>query len=368
MPDTEAGAPALLHRAQSGDSRAFDELAEAYRAELRAHCYRILGSVHDAEDALQDAMLRAWKGLPGFSGHGTVRAWLYAIATNTALDISKHRSRRELPVEFGPPAGPGAEFEPNATEVPWLEPYPDQWLAPEAFGQAAAAPEARYEQRESIELAFIVALQQLPPLQRAALLLKEVVGFSTAEISTQLGTSPQSVNSALQRARASVRDRQPKPSQQATLARLGEQRIAAIARQYADAIESGDVDTLISMLTQDASWSMPPTPTWFHGREAVRDFLVRFPLRETWRHRTTSANGQLAVGGYLLDPDRQVFVPWVIDVLTFEGENISAVTAFFTAEGLGPADDGGGPGGGGRSGWVPGAEYFPRFGLPASVS
>ena len=363
MPDAEAGAPALLRRAQAGDSRAFDELAEAYRAELRAHCYRILGSVHDAEDALQDAMLRAWKGLPGFGGRGTVRAWLYAIATNTALDISKHRSRRELPMEFGPSAGLGAALEPHATELPWLEPYPDQWLTPEALGQAATAPEARYEQRESVELAFIVALQRLPPMQRAVLLLREVVGFSTVEISAQLGTSPQSVNSALQRARASVRDRKPEPSQQATLARLGEQRIAAIARQYADAIESGDVDTLISMLTQDASWSMPPTPTWFRGRAAVRDFLVRYPLRETWRHRVTSANGQPAVAGYLFDPDRRVFVPWVIDVLTFEGESISAVTAFFTAEGLGPA-------GGGRAqgGWVPGAEYFPRFGLPASVS
>jgi len=168
----------LLDRAQSGDSRAFDELAESHRAALRAHCYRMLGSVHDAEDALQDAMLRAWKGLAGFTGRGTVQAWLYSIATNTALDIATHRSRRELPVDFGPSAELGAELDPASTDVPWLEPYPDQWLA----------PEARYEQRESIELAFIIALQHLPPLQRAVLLLREVVGFSTAEISSQLGS------------------------------------------------------------------------------------------------------------------------------------------------------------------------------------
>jgi RNA polymerase sigma-70 factor, ECF subfamily len=370
MPDAEADTPALLDRARAGDPRAFDELAEAHRAELRAHCYRILGSVHDAEDALQDAMLRAWKGMSGFTGRGTVRAWLYSIATNAALDLAKHRSRRELPMEFGPPAGPGAEFEPNATEVPWLEPYPDQWLAPEAFGRAAAiAPEARYEQRESIELAFIVALQQLPPLQRAVLLLREVVGFSTAEIASQLDTSPQSVNSALQRARACVREQKPQLSQQAALSQFGEQRTAAIARQYADAIERADVDTIISMLTQDASWSMPPVPTWFRGHKAVRDFLVRFPLRETWRHRTTSANGQLAVGGYLFDADRQEFVPWVIDVLTFEGEKISAVTAFFTAEGLGPTGHGSRPyDGAPGSRWVPGVDYFPRFGLPPTVT
>jgi RNA polymerase sigma-70 factor, ECF subfamily len=347
----------LLRLAQSGDSRAFDELAEAYRSELRAHCYRMLGSVHDAEDALQDAMLRAWKGLPGFAGRGTVRAWLYSIATNTALDLATHRSRRELPMDFGPSAAPGAEFDPAATDVLWLEPYPDQWLAPTAFDHAASAPEALYEQRESIELAFIVALQNLPPLQRAVLLLREVVGLSTAEISSQLDTSPQSVNSALQRARASVRDQRPEMSQQATLAGLGEQRVAAIAHQYADAMERGDVDTLISMLTQDASWSMPPYPTWFQGHEAVRAFLSSGPKREIWRHAATRANGQPAIGGYLFDRGKGTFEPWVIDVLTFSGEKISAVTAFLAAE---DADEPGSP----RDPCRPsGAALFTRFGL-----
>jgi len=345
---------ALLRLAQSGDSRAFDELAEAYRSELRAHCYRMLGSVHDAEDALQDAMLRAWKGLSGFAGRGTVRAWLYSIATNTALDLATHRSRRELPVDFGPSAAPGADFDPAATDVLWLEPYPDQWLTPAAFDHGVSAPEALYEQRESIELAFIVALQHLPPLQRAVLLLREVVGLSTAEISTQLDTSPQSVNSALQRARASVRDQRPEISQQATLARLGEQRVLAIAQQYADAMEQGDVDTMISMLTADASWSMPPFPTWFQGEEALRAFLTSGPKRETWRHATTWANGQLAIAGYLLDTDKGTFEPWVIDVLTFEGEKISAVTAFLAAESADPPRD---------PSWITGVDLFTRFGL-----
>ena len=374
--DGQTQSATLVALAQSGDSRAFDQLAETYRAELRAHCYRMLGSVHDAEDALQDAMLRAWKGLAGFTGRGTVRAWLYSIATNTALDIATHRSRRELPVDFGPAAELGAELDPASTDVPWLEPYPDQWLAPDAFEHSAYAtsatsvPEARYEQRESIELAFVIALQHLPPLQRAVLLLREVVGFSTAEISTQLGTSPQSVNSALQRARASVRGQRdqrnqsnqlPEPSQQTTLTRLGEQRTLAIAQQYADAIERGDVDTLISMLTADATWSMPPTPTWFQGHDAVRDFLVRYPLRETWRHQTTSANGQLALGCYLFvpaaDAGNGAFVPWVIDVLTLEGEKISAVTAFLTAEAIAPPQN---------TPHIPGPDLFARFNLPAT--
>ena len=357
MNDATDGA-ALLQLAQSGDSRAFDELAANYRPELRAHCYRMLGSVHDAEDALQDAMLRAWKGLPGFTGRGTVRAWLYSIATHTALDVATHRSRRELPMDFGPSAGPGAELDPPANEVAWLEPYPDQWLVAEAAEYGASAPEARYEQRESVELAFIVALQRLPPLQRAVLLLREVVGLSTAEIADQLATTPQSVNSALQRARASVRDQQPEMNQQAVLRELGEQRVRALAERYADAIERADVQTLISMLTEDASWSMPPMPTWFQGHEAVRDFLVRYPLRRTWRHRTSRANGQLAIGGYLYDPDKAAFIPWVIDVLTLRDGKISAVTAFFGAEGVGPAHN---------AGWVPGADLFTRFGLPATV-
>ena len=324
----------LVRRARDGDSRAFDELIAAHRSELRAHCYRMLGSVHDADDALQDAVFRAWKGLSGFTERGTVRAWLYSIATRTALDLATHRSRRELPVDFGPAAGPDADLDPPSPDIPWLEPYPDRWLD--------SSPDAKFEQRESVELAFVIALQHLPPLQRAVLLLREVLGFSTTEIARQLGTSAASVNSALQRARASVRDRRPDATQRQALDDLGEQRTRALAQRYADAIERADVDTLISMLTADATWSMPPIPTYYRGHEAVASFLRRFPLTRSWKHLPTHANGQLAVGCYMYDHAQRAFLPHCIDVLTLDGDRISAVTAFLGAD-------------------------FPSFGLPLDV-
>jgi RNA polymerase sigma-70 factor, ECF subfamily len=345
---------ALLELAREGDGDAFGELADAYRAELRAHCYRMLGSVHDAEDALQDALLRAWRGLPGFAGRGSVRSWLYSIATNAAIDIARHRSRREYPVDFGPAAGPGADLDEPLTELSWLEPYPDRWLAGDAF----ASPEARYEQRESVELAFIAALQHLPPRQRAVLLLREVVGLSTTEISLQLGTSAAAVNSALQRARETARDRLPARSQQQVLRALGDQRIKAIAERYADAIERGDADALISMLTEDAAWSMPPVPTWFRGRKAIREFLVGYPLTERWKHRTARASGQLAVGCYLPGQGTGGYVPAVIDVLTLDGDQIAAVTGFLTARALQPPRS---------QAWIAGDELFARHGLPTRL-
>jgi RNA polymerase sigma-70 factor, ECF subfamily len=340
---------ALLDLARAGDERAFSELAGAYSAELRAHCYRMLGSVHDAEDALQETLVRAWRGLPRFEGRGSVRSWLYSIATNAALDSARHRSRRELPVSFGSSASPGADLGEPLTDLPWLEAYPDQWLAD--IGQS---PEARYEQRESVELAFVAALQYLPPLQRAVLLLREVVGLSTAEISGQLGISAASVNSALQRARRATRSRLPACSQQTALRLLGEPRTTALVARYADAIERGDADQLISMLTQDATWSMPPTPTWYGGHQAIRNFLVRYPLAERWQHLPTRASGQLAVGCYLLDRPTGRFEPAVIDVLTLEGDKISAVTAFLADPVL--ASTG--------SKWMAGADLFARYGLP----
>ncbi len=354
---TARGVPAdetaLLRLASGGDEAAFGELAGAYRGQLRAHCYRILGSVTDAEDALQEALLRAWQGMPGFQGRGSVRSWLYSIATNAALDIARHRSRRELPVDLGPSAEPGAG--PGARADPlWLEPYPDRWLTHDA----AASPEARYEQRESVELAFMIALQHLPPLQRAVLLLREVAGFSTAEICTQLGSSAPSVNSALQRARAAVRDRLPASSQQSALRALGDRRTRALAERYADALERGDADTLISMLTEDATWSMPPLPVCFRGHGPIRDFLVRSPLTVRWRHHPASANGQLAVGCYLFDSAGQHYLPAVIDVLTLDGSKIAAVTAFLASRALGPEAPGG---------WVTGAQLFSRFGLPPEL-
>jgi RNA polymerase sigma-70 factor, ECF subfamily len=344
----------LLTLARDGDQNAFGELAGAHRAELRAHCYRVLGSLEDAEDALQEALLRAWRGLSGFEGRSSVRSWLYAIATNAAMDVARRRSRRELPVGFGPSGAPDAGVGPSQAEPLWLEPYPDHWLADDG----SSSPEARYEQRESVELAFVVALQHLPPLQRAVLLLREVAGFPTTEIARQLGTSAAAVNSALQRARAAARDRLPARSQQATLRQLGDDRTRALVERYADALERGDADTLVSMLTEEATWSMPPVPTWYGGHENIREFLLGGPLCVRWRHRAAAANGQLAVGCYIYDSGSDRYIPWVIDVLTLEGDKIAAVTAFLTAE----AHESARP-----ESRVTGTELFWRFGLPAEL-
>jgi len=358
----------LLALARDGDEGAFGELAGAYRAELRAHCYRIIGSVADAEDALQEGLLRAWRGLHGFEGRGSARSWMYAIVTNAALDLTRNRWRRELPVSFGPSASPGTDVGAPLTEQPWLDPYPDHWLA----DNTRLSPEARYEQRESVELAFMVALQHLPPLQRTVLLLREVVGFSTAEIAEQLATTPQAVNSALQRARGALRNRLPATSQQSALRTLGDQRTRELVERYADAIEHGDADTLISMLTDDASWSMPPVPTYFRGHDAVRQFLVSSPLNYRWKHVPVRANGQLAVGCYLLDQARDAFIPAVLDVLTLDGTKIAAVTGFLAAAVSSELPPPGDPEVNGhdvpeasaRGTWISGPQLFSRFGLP----
>jgi RNA polymerase sigma-70 factor, ECF subfamily len=343
----------LLRLARDGDEGAFGELVEPHRAQLRAHSYQMLGSVHDAEDALQEALLRAWRGLAGFEGRSSVRSWLYSIVTNAALDITRHRSRRELPVDFGPAAGAADRLDAVVTDPVWLEPYPDRWLT----GDAGSSPEAAYEQRESMELAFIVALQKLPPLQRAVLLLREVVGFSAAETADQLGASVASVNSALQRARATVRSGRPDRSQQETLRTLGDQRTRAIIGKYMEAMERGDADALVSMLTADATWCMPPIPTWFTGHELLREFLLRYPCAVGWKHVPIRANGQLAVGCYLFEPDTGRYVAAVIDVLTLDGDKIRSVVGFHTY--AHDAADG--------ADWAASAEVFARFGLPAEV-
>src|SRR3954469_2573691 len=203
----------LLDAARNGDEAAFAKLIDPFRGELHAHCYRMLGSVHDAEDALQETLLRAWRALARFEGRSSLRSWLYTIATNTCLNAIERRPKRVLPVDYGPAADPhGGPGEPLAESV-WMEPYPDERLGLE---DGLAGPEAQYEQRESVELAFIAALQHLPANQRAALILREVLGFSAKEVADALDTSVASVNSALQRARASVEERVPEQTQQET--------------------------------------------------------------------------------------------------------------------------------------------------------
>src|SRR5436853_5045013 len=211
--------PGLLQAARDGDEDAFRRLVEPRRGELQAHCYRMLGSVHDAEDALQEALLRAWRGLSRFEGRSSLRSWLYRIATNTSLDAIQKRPKRVLPIDYGPAADPHMGPGEPVIESVWVEPYPDEKLGLE---DGFAAPEARYEQRESVELAFVAALQNLPANQRAVLILREVLGFSAREVAETLETTVPAVNSALQRARKTVDERLPEQSQQATLRSLGD--------------------------------------------------------------------------------------------------------------------------------------------------
>jgi RNA polymerase sigma-70 factor, ECF subfamily len=319
----------LLEAAREGDEGAYNRLVEAHRSELHAHCYRMLGSVHDAEDALQEALLRAWRGLPKFEGRSSLRSWLYRIATNTSLNLIEKRPKRVLPVDYGPAADPHDGPGDPLVESVWVEPYPDERLGVE---DGFAAPEARYEQREAVELAFIAALQHLPPNQRAALILREVLGFSAKEVAETLDTTTASVNSALQRARKTVDDRLPDQSQQATLRALGDDGLRELVDGYVDAWDRSDVEAVVGMLTEDATFAMPPMSTWFGGHAEIAEFLAGWPLSGTWRWRPLQvrANGQVALAYYSWDPDEESFLPFALNVLTLRGDKISDVTAFIT--------------------------------------
>ena len=320
----------MLDAARGGDEQAFARLLDPYRSELHAHCYRMLGSVHDAEDALQDALLRAWRGLAKFEGRSSLRSWLYTICTNTCLNLIERRPKRVLPIDYGPAVDPHDGLGLPPLEEVWVEPYPDQGLALE---DSYSVPDARYDVRESVELAFVAALQNLPANQRAALILREVLGFSAQETADSLETSVASVNSALQRARKTVDERLPDESQQATLRALGDGQIREVVDGYMDALSRGDVEAMIGMLAEDAAWSMPPLPAWFSGHEALRDFLHGGPLSGEWRwrHVPGHANGQPAVGSYAWYEPDQTYRPFALDVMTLSGDGkIKAVTSFIT--------------------------------------
>jgi RNA polymerase sigma-70 factor, ECF subfamily len=318
----------LIESARQGDEFAFQAIVEPYRRALHAHCYRMLGSAHDAEDALQDTLLRAWRGLPRFEGRSSLRSWLYRIATNVCLKQIQRRSKRVLPVDYGAAADPHEGPAPPLAESTWLEPYTDP--AHEADG-GLAAPDARYEQRESIELAFVAALQHLPPRQRAVLILRDVFGFSAAEVGEALHAAPDAIHSILQRAHRAVDERLPERSQQATLRSLGDEHLRRLVDSYVEAWENGDVDAILAMLTDDAVLAMPPRPSWFQGREAVGAFLAVWPLAEgrRWRLVPTVANGQLAFTNYLWDSERGLYREQAIQVLTLaEDGRIRDLTAF----------------------------------------
>jgi RNA polymerase sigma-70 factor (ECF subfamily) len=327
---TQATGRALLAAARRGDEDAYRRLLEPHRTELHAHCYRMLGSVHDAEDALQDALLRAWRGLSRFEERSSLRSWLFRIATNACLNTIERRTPRQLPIGYGPAGDPYEAGEQPLVESVWIEPYPDGQLG---LADGLAAPAARYEQRESVELAFVAALQLLPARQRATLIMREVLGFSAREVAQSLETTVAAVNSALQRARKAVAEHLPEQSQQTTLRALGADDVQALVREYADAMERGDVDAVVALLTEDATWSMPPWASWYRGHAAIELFLRENALNcRAWRHVPARANGQVAVGCYLLNAERRTYLPGVLDVLTLDGARITAVTAFVTPE------------------------------------
>jgi len=321
----------LIGRARRGDEGAYRTLVERYRGELHAHAYRMLGSVHDAEDAMQDALLRAWRGLPRFDGRSALKSWLYRIVTNTCLDLIKKRPKKVLPIDHGPPGdahdGPGVPL----TESIWIEPYPD-----EALADGRAAPEARYEQRESVELAFVAALQHLPARQRAVLILREVLGYSASEVADTLETSAPAVNSALQRARKTIDETLPERSQAQTLRALGDDRVTEMVESYMEAWERGDVEAVTAMLAEDAAITMPPMASWFRG-EGVEIFLREWAFsgrvydlegRRSVRVLRASANGQPAIGTYAWNDEARAHLPTVLQVLSFDGDRITEITGF----------------------------------------
>jgi RNA polymerase sigma-70 factor (TIGR02960 family) len=274
----------------------FEQLVAPHRAELLAHCYRMLGSVHDAEDALQESLVRAWRGLDSFDG--SLRPWLYKIATNRCLTMLEKRSRRELPADLSP----GAPL----SEVAWLTPYPTD-----------LDPASTVERQEGIRLAFVAALQHLSPTQRAVLVLREVLGFSAAEVAGQLGTTVAAVNSGLQRARRTVAARP---------AIRRDPGSKDLADRYAAAWEAADVDGIVALLAADATYSMPPRPEWYRGPAAIRAWLLSEPLKHQWRFRPARANGQFAHGTYRW---AEGVWQWIsLDVLSFSGNHIAEVVSF----------------------------------------
>ena len=304
----------------------FREL-EPYRRELHAHCYRMLGSVHDAEDAVQETLINAWRALDRFERRSTVRTWVYAIATNVCMRMIERRPARVLPVDYGPAHDPHEPLVAPVTEAVWLEPYPDNGLG--ADNGSTGAPEARYEQREAIELAFIAALQHLPTRQRAVLILRDVLGFSGAEVAGMLETTPASIYSLLQRANATLGTKLPSRSQQATLRALGDDELSALVGRYIRAWEENDVDALVELLTDDVTVSMPPTPSWIRGRDATRHFLRSMPLsgRIGWRLVQTSANGHVAMGEYRRD-ETGFYRLFGVVVLTLLDDKVSGIVAY----------------------------------------
>ena len=330
------GAPEII----AGDERSFQAAVEPERARLLAHCYRMTGSLADAEDALQEGLLRAWRALDSFDGRSRFSTWLYRIVTNACLTLVERRPRRTLPLDTGfASTDPADAAAPPTPEPEWLGPYPDD-----------AA-----EDRETLELAYVAALQHLPPNGRAALLLTEVLGYSAQEAAGMLDTSTASLNSAIQRARKAVDERVPPVTQQATLRALGDAELNDRVGRFLAAMDAADVDGVVALLAADATWSMPPQPAYFAGHEAIAAFLVQNPFKWfQWRHRPITLNGQPAGAAWSLTEDG-VWLAHSLNVLEFRGREISAVTSFLDVTRRGVDS------------FTPITGLFERLGLPATL-
>jgi len=314
--------------ARAGGEGAFLSLAGPLRRELQAHCYRMVGSLHDAEDLVQETLLRAWRSIDRFEGRASLRGWLYKIATNACFDHLESRGRRQL-LSDRPAADPSAPLEPAAEGVLWMEPYPDS-----ALGEPQLGPEAQVSLRQSVQLAFLAALQWLPPKQRAVLILREVMGWPAAEVAEILDLTVAAVNSALQRARETLDSRGVARAEARPDIAEDKPELLKLLGRYIRAWEEGDVGALVSLLREDAAFAMPPLYTWFSGRDAIRAFISgallagadapgRYKLSVTW------ANGAPAVAVYERDPAAGgAYTPRSIQVLRYEGEQLAEVTSF----------------------------------------
>lgn len=320
----------------------FGRLAEQYRRELQIHCYRMLGSLQDAEDLVQETLLRAWQRLGTFEGRASFRAWLYKIATNACLDALQRHPQRALPPALQDAADPREPLAPPINEPIWLEPFPDEMLA-----DAATSPEARYDARESVTLAFLTALQLLPPRQRAVLILRDVLDWRASEVAELLGLTVSAVNSALHRARTTLSQHYHARGLEAVKATILDVKIRALLDRYVRAWETADIDELVSLLKEDATFLMPPLPSWYAGRSSIRtsfsSTILAGDARGRWRLLPTRANGQPAFMVYQREDSNGAYKAFALEVLTIDAEEIAEIASF-----LNPA-------------------LFPYFGLPLEL-
>lgn len=334
LPSSQSAEMALLDAARHGDSQQFGELTEPYRRELQVHCYRILGSLHEAEDMVQETMLKAWKRLDTYEGRASFRAWLYKIATNTCLDsLDQRRSRRLLPLDVVPASDPNISILPPMVEMTWLEPFPDEWLG----NKAALNPEARYTDSESISLSFMTALQLLPPRQRAVLILCDVLDFSARETADVLDLTVSSVNSALHRARKTLSQKYQNPEPEGSPQLLTDERSQWLLDHFVQAWEMADVDGLVALLKADATLAMPPSPSWYQGIEAIRRFIATTVFaddgmfsgkaRGRWRFLPTRANASPAFAIYQRD-EKNEYQAFGIHVLNFDVDELGQLISF----------------------------------------